>query len=117
MILMAEPTRRSKKQQPLQSFNFPEGSVAEGDLKFKPKETAEERKHRHRTDNRTFWVKEAPAYLVAIFTLLATAIYCFWGSWSEIGVGILGGLGNSASKSLQSRASHDQRAARKRWLR
>jgi hypothetical protein len=73
---MSQPSRRSKEQKTPRQYIVPGGTVLEGGIR--PEETAEERKHRLKKDVWSFWVKEALAYIVALFILGITAVYCFW---------------------------------------
>ncbi len=59
-------------------FSFPKGSVYEGEWRVRPPEKPADAAHRRRNENWSFWVKEAPAYFLAILVLSGTAIYCFW---------------------------------------
>jgi hypothetical protein len=78
---MARPSRAAKKQTDFNSIVVPQGVTIEGELKFKPHEDDQEKIHRIRTDARSFWIKEAPVYIVALMILITTATYCFWVLW------------------------------------
>lgn len=72
----------SRQSSPLQedsaqSLSLPKGSVIE-ELRVRSPQKKEDREHRLRMESRSFWIKEAPVYLIAILLLLGTALYCFW---------------------------------------
>jgi hypothetical protein len=82
--LTARPSSGSRQQKPGQQLTIPGGFDVEGELKFKPHEDPEERRHRLRKDAWSFWVKEALAYIVALIIVLITAVYCSWALWHPV---------------------------------
>jgi hypothetical protein len=61
---MARPSNKAKTVT-TSSLIIPEGIPYEGEIKIGPPEAPEERKHRLWKDTCSFWIKEAPVYIVA----------------------------------------------------
>jgi hypothetical protein len=69
---------RAKKQSDVDSIILPSGMAVEGEYRFKPPESAIEKKHRLRKDFLSFLVKDLLAYLIASLIIIVATSYSFW---------------------------------------